>query len=47
VHNKGIEAADGLMDAGDWVTNYRFPVPWDGSPDVQETEGAFLNVKMG
>jgi len=36
VNNKGVETADGPDDDG-WVTDFRFPVPWDGSPDVQAT----------
>ena len=35
VENKGVETAGSPMDADGWVTDYRFPVPWDGSPDVQ------------
>ena len=33
VNNKGVKTAD--WDG--WVTDYRFPVPWDGRPDVQPT----------
>jgi hypothetical protein len=38
VENKGVATAQGPMDEQGWVTDYRFPVPWDGSPDVQETK---------
>ncbi|MDH3675999.1 MAG: S8 family peptidase, partial [Anaerolineae bacterium] len=37
VQNKGVATAQGPMDAEGWVTDYRFPVPWDGSPDVEPT----------
>ena len=38
VHNKGVKSAQDPVEEWDgWVTDYRFPVPWDGSPDVQET----------
>jgi hypothetical protein len=35
VDNKGARTADWPQDG--WVTDYRFPVPWDGRPDVQAT----------
>ena len=41
VNNKGVRTTAILLDDDDdddgWVTDYRFPVPWDGSPDVQPT----------
>jgi hypothetical protein len=37
VANKSVATAQGPMDAEGWVTDYRFPVPWDGSPDVEPT----------
>ncbi|MDR3578050.1 MAG: S8 family serine peptidase [Anaerolineaceae bacterium] len=30
-------AGQPAVDTSGWVTSYRFPVPWDGSPDVQAT----------
>jgi subtilisin family serine protease len=38
VENKSVATAQGPMDAEGWVTDYRFPVPWDGSSDVQPTQ---------
>jgi hypothetical protein len=37
VDNKGIRTADWPDDWDGWVTDYRFPVLWDGRPDVQAT----------
>ena len=34
-HNKGVQASQDPIDESGWVTDYRFPVPWDGSPDVE------------
>jgi hypothetical protein len=42
VQNKAIATAQGPMDAEGWVTDYRFPVPWDGSPDVQSTQNRWV-----
>jgi hypothetical protein len=34
--NKSVKTVQEPVWDG-WVTDYRFPVPWDGSPDVQTT----------
>jgi hypothetical protein len=38
VDNKGVQAANDPTNWDGWVTDYRFPVPWDGSPDVVPTQ---------
>jgi hypothetical protein len=43
VENKSVATAQGPMDAEGWVTDYRFPVPWDGSPDVQPTQNRWVH----
>ena len=38
VANKGVTRSDWPDDWDGWVTDFRFPLPWDGSPDVQATD---------
>ena len=43
VSNKGVKSAQDPVEEWDgWVTDYRFPVPWDGSPDVQATSNRWM-----
>ncbi|HMQ51887.1 MAG TPA: S8 family serine peptidase, partial [Anaerolineae bacterium] len=43
VSNKPVESAsDPLWDG--WVTPYRYPVPWDGSPDAQPLADALWQL---
>jgi subtilisin family serine protease len=40
VANKAVTRSDWPDDWDGWVTDFRFPVPWNGSPDVQATGDA-------
>jgi subtilisin family serine protease len=42
VANKAVESAQDPLDENGWVTDYRFPVPWDGSPDVQSSTSRWM-----